>query len=197
MNPVLTGLVGSNADLIAEVFRLYIHPGDVIADVTYGRGVFWRNINQGEYQVLKSDLTDGIDFRNLPYSDNSVDVLILDPPYMHGGATVKASINECYLNQNTSHASIIRLYAGGILEATRVLKPQGLLLVKTQDETESGKQRFSHVELMQLLEMFGYLLVDLFVLIQATTPAMRENYQKSARKNHSYLLVARLKGGPR
>jgi hypothetical protein len=121
----------------------------------------------------------------------SLDCLILDPPYMHGGPTIKASLNNCYHNANTGHESVIRLYAGGLLEAARVLRKKGLCIVKSQDETESGKQRFSHVELIHLLEMSGFVVVDLFVMVQSTIPITRKGSQKSARKNHSYALVAR------
>jgi len=186
---ILTGKNGTNADLLPDVMEMYAKDGDAVADVTYGKGVFWRNVDLTKYIFKPTDLVDGVDFNNLPHEDSSIDLLVLDPPYMHGGATVKESINKCYRNQNTSHESVIRLYAGGLLEAARVLKKKGRILVKCQDEIESGKQRMSHIELVQLLELFGFRLLDLFALVQTTRPAMRENYQKTARKNHSYMLV--------
>lgn len=190
METILTAMTGTNADLLPQVFSLHVPEGSTVADVTYGRGVFWRNIDKANYTVLESDLQTGVDFRSLPYEDDSVDALILDPPYMHGGKTVKASINQCYRNENSSHESVIRLYAAGILEACRVLRKRGKLLIKCQDEIESGKQRMSHIEIINMLEIFGYQIVDLFVLVQSSIPAMREAYQKTARKNHSYLIVA-------
>lgn len=190
MTPVLTAVIGTNADLLPKIFELYVKPGDKIADVTYGKGVFWRQINQSQYEVLATDLQTGTDFRNLPYETGSIGALILDPPYMHGGETVKTSINTCYKNQNTSHESVIRLYAGGILEAARVLKKKGRIIVKCQDEIESGLQRLSHIEAVNLLELLGFRILDIFVLVQTSIPAMREEYQKSARKNHSYAIVA-------
>jgi DNA modification methylase len=190
-NPVLTGHIGTNADLFAAIMSLHASEGSVVADVTYGRGVFWKNIPDGLYTLLKSDIQDGVDFSDLPYEDSSIDILVLDPPYMHGGLTVKESINKCYKNQNTSHESVVRLYAYGILEAARVLKKGGKIIVKTQDEIESGRQKHTHIELTQMLEMFGFRILDTFVLIQETTPAMREKYQLSARKNHSFALVAK------
>lgn len=188
--PVLTAVIGTNADLLPKIFELYAKPGYKIADVTYGKGVFWRQIDQSQYEVFATDLQTGMDFRSLPYETGSIDVLILDPPYMHGGGTVKASINDCYKNQNTSHESVIRLYAGGILEAARVLVKKGRIIVKCQDEIESGLQRLSHIEVVNLLELFGFRILDIFVLVQTSVPAMREEYQKSARKNHSYAIVA-------
>lgn len=189
MNVIITGKTGTNADLLPDIMQMYANEGDVVADVTYGKGVFWRNVDMNKYVFNPTDLMTGTDFKNLPYDDDSIDVLVLDPPYMHGGATIKESINKCYQNQNTSHESVIRLYAGGILEASRVLKKKGKIFVKCQDEIESGKQRLSHVELIQCLELFGFRIADIFVLTQSTIPAMREKYQKTARKNHSYMII--------
>jgi DNA modification methylase len=110
---------------------------------------------------------------------------------MHGGQTVLDSLKNQYHNDNGSHESVIRLYAGGILEAARVLKQGGKIIVKCQDETESGKQRLSHVELIQILTLFGFEILDLFVLVQATTPCLQVKEQKTARKNHSYALIGK------
>ncbi len=194
---ILTGRVGKNSDLISDALSLYVKEGDTIADVTYGKGAFWRNTDLSKYVFYATDLHGCgpehnpacIDFSNLPYEDDSIDLLVLDPPYMHGGATVKESINKCYRNQNTSHQSVVRLYAKGIIEAARVLKKRGRIFIKCQDEIESGKQCMTHVEIMGMMQMFGFLTLDLFTLVQSTKPAMREQYQKTARKNHSYLLV--------
>jgi len=191
---ITTAKVGTNADLFPDILSLYVPEGSVVADVTFGKGVFWREVDTSKYVLKPSDLMDGIDFRSLPYGDGSIDALVLDPPYMHDGKTVHKALNANYRNNHeptTSHASVIRLYCGGILEAARVLKKRGVIIVKCQDETEGGKQRFSHVELIQLLVLLGFEVIDQFVLLQEHQPIMRHDYQKSARKNHSYALVAR------
>ena len=186
---ILTGIVGTNAELIPQAIEMYAKYGDVIADVTFGKGVFWRKVDLSKYTFFPTDKQTGTDFSNLPYENKSIDLLVLDPPYMHGGSTVKESINKCYKNENTSHESVVRLYAKGILEASRVLKKKGKIFIKCQDEIESGQQRMTHIEVVKLLELFGFRLLDLFTLVQSTKPAMREKYQKTARKNHSYLLI--------
>ncbi len=162
MTPILTGHTGTNADLIPHIISLYVKKGDVIADVTFGKGVFWRNVDVSLYDFRATDLMTGTDFGSLPYRDSEVDVLVLDPPYMHGGVSIKESINSCYQNQNTSHESVIRLYAKGILESSRVLRKKGRIIVKCQDEIESGKQRLSHVEIITLLEILGFAVLDVF-----------------------------------
>ena len=40
--PVRTLYRGTNADLLVDVARLYIPDGALVADVCWGRGVFWR-----------------------------------------------------------------------------------------------------------------------------------------------------------
>lgn len=190
---ILTGQRGNNSDLFPNILALYVTEGSLIADVTYGRGVFWANVDVSRYELKKSDLQDGIDARHLPYPPQYLDAIVIDPPYMHGGATVKASINKCYKNENGSHESVIRLYGAMILEAARVLKQKGVAIIKCQDEIESGQQRLSHIEITTLLEIFGFAILDIFVLLQTTRPVMRETYQKTARKNHSYFIVAKFR----
>src|SRR5688500_5995505 len=65
--PLLTCLQGSNSDLFPLALRLYVPPGSRIADVTYGHGVFWRKVDTELYEVVASDLSEGVDFRHLPY----------------------------------------------------------------------------------------------------------------------------------
>ena len=190
---VLTAHTGNNADLFPQILALYVPEGSIIADVTYGRGAFWKQVEKSKYDLRPSDLLTGVDFRDLPYGDASIDTLVLDPGYVHGGQTMLPSLRAQYRNNNTSHESVIRLFASGLVEAARVLKKGGVIILKSQDEIESGKQRFTHVELIHLLGMFGFEAIDKFVLVQNGTPAMRHDYQIHARKNHSYFLVGRLR----
>jgi hypothetical protein len=187
---VTSSQVGTNADLIPNIVGMYVAEGSTVADVTYGKGVFWQKVDVSKYNFLPTDLLTGVDFTALPYEDGTIDCVVFDPPYMHGGQTVLQSLKDRYRNDNGSHESVIRLYARGILEATRVLKKKGRIIVKCQDETESGKQRLTHVEIIELLKLFGFIILDTFVLVQSTTPCLQVKEQKSARKNHSYALVA-------
>lgn len=195
--PILTCVEGSNADLFPVAMSMYVPFGARVADVTYGRGVFWKNIPAGNYDLVASDLLTGVDFRSLPYEDNSFDAVVLDPPYMNGGGNVKASLDKCYKTSgpenggNMCHENVIALYLGGILEARRVLKRKGILMIKCQPAVADHQQKLTHVQLMTVLPMIGFRIEDEFILKQAVTPMMRHTVQQHARKNHSYLLVAR------
>ncbi len=59
----LTAHVAGNADVFPEILALHVADGATIADVTYGKGVFWRNVDASRYRLLATDLQTGVDCR--------------------------------------------------------------------------------------------------------------------------------------
>lgn len=214
--------VQGNDDVFRQILDLHLKTGSTIADITFGKGVFWNKINFEKYQVLPSDLflkkeilqkfkflnpQTGIDCRCLPYEDASLDCVVLDPPYMEsfyrpnkehiGGQGTHGAFRQAY-SSNTGteeaigkwHEAVIEMYEKAGLEAYRVLKNNGLLIVKCQDEISANLQRLTHVEIITAYEQFGFYTKDLFVVIRNNRPAIsRLIEQKHARKNHSYFLI--------
>ena len=198
---VLSAYQASNEDVFPKVLDLYVPSGSVVADVTYGKGVFWKNVRPEKYQVYPTDITDGIDCRSLPYEDSEIDCVVFDPPYMHSpGGTAHSSHEpyESYYRNNGAgnrtkskyHEAVLELYVDGGREARRVLRDRGVLIVKCQDEICSNRQRFTHVEIMREYEAMGFVPEDLFVVMRNNRPGVsRMARQVHARKNHSYFLV--------
>src|SRR6266516_1424124 len=81
---VLSAHVAGNAEVFPKVMALHVPDGATVADVTYGSGVFWRNIPKGRYKLRTTDIAGGTDCRCLPYEDASLHCVVLDPPYMEG-----------------------------------------------------------------------------------------------------------------
>jgi hypothetical protein len=196
--PVLSSYQCNNDFLLAQVARLYFRPGDRIADVTYGKGRFWRAIDLTQYDFHASDLLTvpehPYDFRSLPYRSEDFDVYVLDPPYMRK-PPARRYMDADYRNYETtrgySHDDIIRLYRDGMIEGHRILKPGGLMLVKCKDEIEDGRQRMSHIEIHNIgVKELGMAVQDLFVLTQKALLVVFR-HAGHARKNHSYLWVFR------
>ena len=84
--PVLTSVKGDNSVLFPNVLKLFAKDGNRILDMTWGLGVFWKNVDCSNYDLIRNDLDEQrgdvhFDFRNLPYEDNSFDMIVLDPPY--------------------------------------------------------------------------------------------------------------------
>lgn len=80
----VSAYVGDNSEVFPKILDLHVPKGATVADVTYGKGVFWKKVNLRDYKILKSDIQQGVDCRDLPYSKGSVDCIVLDPPYMEG-----------------------------------------------------------------------------------------------------------------
>src|SRR5271165_4552395 len=80
---VFSAQQGTNDELFPHVLSLYVAPGSKVADVTFGKGVFWRRVPRHQYDLLASDLSKGTDCRSLPYVDETIDCVVFDPPYMH------------------------------------------------------------------------------------------------------------------
>lgn len=198
--PVVTAVVGTNADLMVDVARLYLEPGWRVADVTFGEGVFWQRIDTSIYDFRPTDIkVFDCDFRKLPYKADSLDALILDPPYTpNHDNDLKRSVAEPYNLDSgpRSTPSVVALYAAGIAEAARCLRRRGRLFVKCQDAVENHRRHWTHVNILNIAQAFGFDALDKFVLVQQTTPAMRQAAQQRARSNHSYLWVFERKGFP-
>lgn len=203
---VMSAFMGSNADIFPQILKLHVPEGAKIADVTYGTGVFWKNVDLSKYELIPSDIATGIDCRALPYASESFDVVVLDPPYMEGllrtnkehkaGGGAYSAFRKYYSNGNEVstgpkwHAAVTDLYYKAGAEAFRVLKDNGVMIVKCQDEVSANRQWLTHVEIINFYEKLGFYTKDLFVVVRMNKAGIsRLKKQVHARKNHSYFLV--------
>lgn len=198
----------NNEEVFPQILKLYVSDGARIADVTYGKGVFWKKVDVSKYDFLPSDIKTGTDCRNLPYANDSLNCVILDPPYMEGlyrrntehmaGSGTYAAFRESYSNgeeyeqddKPKYHAAVLDMYYSAGAEAYRVLEKNGILIVKCQDEVSANKQHLTHVEIINHYSALGYYAKDIFIITRTNKPGVsRIKKQIHARKNHSYFLV--------
>ena len=220
---LLSAYISGNEAVFPEILKVHLPDGGDVADVTFGKGVFWKSVDLEKYKLKASDLylkettkqrfkhinpKDGVDCRELPFGEKSLDCLVLDPPYMEsfyrnnndhiGGKGSHRSFTEAYSSASgheTSkrgkwHEAVIEFYEEALEEADRVTKDKGLIIVKCQDEVCANKQRLTHVEIITYAESMGLYCKDIVVIVRANKPVVsRIIKQQHARKNHSYFLV--------
>jgi DNA modification methylase len=203
---LLSAHLGGNAELFPKILDLHVRAGATIADVTFGGGVFWRNVSTRKYHLKATDIADGIDCRKLPYAAESIDCVVLDPPYMEGfyrrngtqkaGSGTHAAFRDFYSNGDEAsggpkwHQAVLDLYFKAGREAHRVLRANGILIVKCQDEVSANHQWLTHIEIVNDYATVGFYAKDLFVVVRENRPIVsRLKKQVHARKNHSYFLV--------
>jgi hypothetical protein len=212
---VLSSHLGDNAPVFRDILKLFVPEGSSVADVTWGKGAFWKLIPEDAYKTFFSDLKTGVDCTNLPYEDGSMDAVVLDPPYMEGlfranvanmaGGGSHAAFRDHYSDGKATehvegapkyHDAVLDLYYKAGEEAKRVLRNYGVFIVKCQDEVSANTQRLTHVELINKWAEDFYCK-DLFVVTRPNKPGIvRLLKQEHARKNHSYFLVL-VKRNPR
>jgi len=204
---VVSAHMGGNAELFTHVLALHVPKGSKVADITWGKGVFWKLVPPGYCEVLKSDLASGIDCRDLPYGNESLDCVVFDPPYMEGffrrsashmaGSGTHSAFRQSYSRGTGTHnghakwhAAVLDLYLNTGKEVSRVLRSNGIFIVKCQDEVSANRQWLTHVEIVNGYKEIGFYARDLFVLVRPNRPSIsRLLKQVHARKNHSYFLV--------
>jgi hypothetical protein len=187
---ISSAVVGHNDDLMAEVCALWVKPDDIVLDVTYGNGSFWKKL---EEPTMSHDIAiDGVDFRDLPEDNDSVDVGVFDPPYRPShGSTASYGYEARYgiIQSINTINDVLNLYESGILSLHRVIKPGGRILVKCQDMSYSNRLHLVTLDVMRLMINAGFDVADQFVLVSGTGPARTDHSQHRAKRSHSILWV--------
>jgi hypothetical protein len=206
-NVTMSAYISGNAEVFPQILDLHVPVGSKVADVTFGTGVFWKSVDLSKYELISSDIATGVDCRKLPYENESLDAVVLDPPYMEGllrnnknhkaGGGSHSAFRDYYSNGNEVnhdgpkwHGAVTDLYYKAGAEGFRVLKDNGVMIVKCQDEVSANRQWLTHVEIINHYEQLGFYIKDLFVVVRQNKAAIaRLKKQVHARKNHSYFLV--------
>lgn len=218
--PVLAAtLWPTNADIITDLARLrYMRRGVVTLDPTYGEGnwwTLWRPTN-----LVTHDLKiDGIDFRNLPYKDNTFGQIAYDPPYVSPGGRETSNIKEMYdayglTKAPTSPRKLQELINDGLSEMWRVCKPArrtstgelsgGIVICKVMNYISSGTLWPGIARTLWFAEELGFELEEQLFHVRKSggpQPGNRtkklpngkkiKSRQQHARNNVSCMLVLR------
>lgn len=152
-----------NAEMLAEIAAFgYIRPDDKVIDLTFGDGNWWTDYrhpgwfvaNVGNLTFLP-DVNEhphvkawiGRDFRNLEAPDlPSFDVVLFDPPYVSMGGRDTSQLHDFMRRYGLKDAPrtpelLHEHNAAGLVEARRICKPGGLIMVKCADYISSNRYK--------------------------------------------------------
>jgi hypothetical protein len=164
------------------------------ADITYGNGSFYKQIERPRYcfdiQPLQKHVVQAC-ASNLPICDSTLKSLVFDPPFL------------TYIKQGREHNSIMakrfsgfwsykdleKFYISAIKESHRVLRKKGIFIIKCQDIIHNHKMHCTHANILEWAKDL-FRLKDLFVLTAKSRMGIASHRkQQHARIFHSYFLV--------
>lgn len=183
--------------LMKAVFNTFFPETKLVLDPNYGLGVFWKwstpfTILGGDIDLTKAkDIQ--LDCLALPFANKSVDVVVLDPPFLHRVNGKGSSMESRYAALDTKGKSSLLLgfYEEAMAEAARVARLG--IIVKCQDGVESRVFRPIHIGVVGVstLPLAG------IAILARTTVGMQHPFWKKAehlRNTHSYFLVFNQRG---
>jgi len=105
---VFSAMQGGNDELFPQILSLYVEPGSTIADITYGKGIFWKKVDPKKFTLKKTDLTTGTNCTSLPYRTGSIDCVVFDPPSVTSTTnnTIGTTAPRTLLKNTTRRCSI-------------------------------------------------------------------------------------------
>lgn len=193
---VLNSFYDNETILIRALLRIHNKNNPIDCDPMYNKGHFYLNsdfmIEKPQYRFDINPHKDCLrgDARDLPLADNSIQCIILDPPFMFGshGKTDGSRLTKRYTMFN-NFDELENCYVKILAEAYRVLKKGGICIFKCQDYTDSITT-MTHCLVWKWACDLGFYPKDIAILnlkmSKISKPALR---QRHLRKTHCYFWV--------
>jgi hypothetical protein len=184
----------SQDEVLKWIIALHNNGKQFDVDLTYSKGIFWRNFPKPKYcfDILPIHGTIQASAENIPLSSESATSVMFDPPFIIKDVKGRepTGIIEKRFSAFKSIEDLWHFYESAIIESRRILKPGGILVVKCQDTVSGGRQYISHYQVIQSAERIELYCKDIFILLARSalvSPFMKR--QEHARKMHSYFIV--------
>lgn len=192
---------GTDAALIDKMLDFYPRKKPTrILDATVNEGRFWKGSTRKIVGLdidpkFKPDVVG--DNREMPFNNESFDVIVYDPPHVpNQGKDKKKDFNDRFglvlKSPATNGYNFTHLYPPFVAEAFRVLRPEGILFCKIADYVHGHRFQWAHVELLKAAEAVGFTACDCIVKTRKG-PIVDPRWKNAhhARRHHCYWLIFR------
>lgn len=183
----------SDREILKAISDIHLKGKWYDLDCTYSKGVFWQGLKQPKYKSDLIPLSDDViqaDSQDLNFvSDNSLNSVVFDPPFLFRDRKSKNSDKMCNrFSYFTSYENLVQMYTDSLVAIYSKLKKGGILAFKCQDMTD-GKFYCTHCKVIDIAESIGFVLRD--IIIKATTKKLQRDakQQNCVAKVHSYWLI--------
>ena len=152
-------------ELLKAIIDIHLNGMPIHCDPMYFRGNFYKDGIAKPFHRFDIKPPEGVDCavgdaRKLPFEDNYLSNIILDPPFMFGGHGKQKKYYSSRTHGFLSWEQLQELYQDILKEAYRVLKKKGICVFKCQDYTDS-KTTMTHVLVYNWATEIGLSLIHI------------------------------------
>lgn len=204
----LSCIQGKDSESIEQLIDIHCKiPNPIIVDVCHNTGKMWNgckykpNIKMDINIDFKPDVIS--DFRNIPLKNNSIDIIVFDPPYLptDGDSENASKIykerfgitgNNFQAQDYRTKNNISDCFIPFLKEAKRILKSNGIILAKLGDIIHSSIYQWHSVDFVNACKELNLNPDDLRIMYR--THVMNSGAWKNInhlRKNHVYWFLVK------
>lgn len=194
---MLTLFYGSAPLAFQKILKYYVDPPSKILDITYGKGKSWEGFQNisGKYQLVKLDVKeyDNVeldviaDHKQLPFPDETFDLVYYDPPYYFREKIRNYDITNHLFNEDTEVFWTEKDFFNSLSalkdEVPRILRHDGKLICKIMDGYVGSAFYPNH------FTVYNYFSGKMKALGCFVVPIQRKDNPSFIRTNHIYYLV--------
>lgn len=164
--------IGKDNKLLDAMFEFYAPNAELIIDVACNARRMWKGSQWGERVIgydrdpeMKPDVV--AEWHSLPNKDQTVDILVYDPPHLPDAAASLMSLPsyEKYygLGKGVKTDNIGEIHPPFLAEAKRVLRPDGLIFAKIKDYIHNHKYQWNLELFNAAVRLSGMIPCDLII----------------------------------
>lgn len=199
--PLASVWYGDDSELIELMLKFYPRrkPRKIL-DATVNRGRFWKRSTR---EVTGLDIDPRYeptvvgDNTKMPFSGESFDVVVYDPPHIpNQGKDKSKDFNTRFglvlRSSKENQYALTHTFQPFVKEAFRVLIPEGILLCKIADYIHNHRYQWGHIEFIDAARKAGLTPCDCIIKIRKG-PIIDPKWKKAhhSRRQHCYWLVFR------
>ena len=182
-------------ELLKSLLEIHNDNDPIELDPMFFKGNFYKNgveLPRLRYDINPIiDNVEKADAKNLPLESNSIQCMILDPPFLFEKRKreQKNYVSRTHTMFHNGWEELEQCYKGILQEAFRVLKKKGILIFKCQDYTDA-KTTMTHCYVWQWAQEIGFYAKDIAILNIPQSKIYNPNLkQRHFRKTHTYFWV--------
>jgi hypothetical protein len=194
--------MGRDPKVLSLMLAFYAPEASVIVDVTANARRMWDGLDTSRVTFCDSDPTVHPDvvanFSSLPMDNESVDVLVFDPPHLPSAAGSEESYEAMVTDYGLAHAptadNVAGLFPGFLVEAQRVLRKNGIVIAKIKDYVHNHSYQWMLSEFIGAARSAGLTPCDLIIKCDPCGGNLSSGrWQKAyhARNIHCWFVVIR------